>query len=160
MKGAGIHFSSLDSSNFHSLSTSPLLYWLPRASYVIATLFTPPAASRHKWPHPFRKKACHAGQRRALELVSMLPTVDAALPHHLEPHPRASRGASTSASRHHAGPLGSPSLSPSAARAQSLPARPMLAQLLWPRAARPAPPLSPRHPRPLPRTPPSPPFPL
>ena len=117
---------SLSGQHHFSLSQPPSsLQWIPRASNAIVTLFTPPAASRHKWPRPFRKKACHAGQRRALEHVSVLPTVDAASPDHLEPPPRASRGASTSATRHRAGPLVSPSLSPPAVRAQSRPARPM-----------------------------------
>ena len=55
----------------------------------------------------------------------MLSTVDAASPDHLEPPPHASRGASTSATRHRAAPLVSPSLSPPAARAQSRPSPPM-----------------------------------
>ena len=72
-----------------------------------------------------RGKAADAGQRRALEREAEQATVDAASPDHLEPPPCASRGASTSATRHRAGPLVSPSLSPPAARAQSRPARPM-----------------------------------
>ena len=70
-------------------------------------------------------KAADAGQRGALEREAEQATVDAATPDHLEPPPCASRGASTSATRHRVGPLVSPSLSPPVARAQSCPARPM-----------------------------------
>ena len=52
-----------------------------------------------------RGKAAHAGQRRALEHEAERATVDAASPDHLEPPPCARRGASTSATRHRAGPL-------------------------------------------------------
>ena len=71
-----------------------------------------------------RGKAADAGQSHALERLAEHLTVDAALPDHLEPPTHASRGASMSATRHRAGPLLSPSLSPPAARAPEPPESP------------------------------------
>ena len=70
-------------------------------------------------------KAADAGQRGALEREAEQATVDAATPDHLEPPPCASRGASTSATRHRAGPPPFPLCLAHAARAQSRPSLPM-----------------------------------
>ena len=122
-------FFPLWTAPFLSLSTSLLTPVDPQGiqchcHIVYSPLQLPDTSGRVRT----RGKAAGAGHLRALEHVSVLPTVDAASPDHLEPPPRASRGASTSATRHRAGPLLSPSLSPPATRAQSHPSPPMCVQ--------------------------------
>ena len=107
-----------------------------------------------------RGKAADAGQRRALEREAEQATVDAASPDHLEPPPCASRGASTSATRHHAGPLLSPSVLPMPRVPRAARARQCACELVAPPGARPAPSLSSWRPTPPPLTPQTSPRPL
>ena len=80
MKGAGIHFSSLDSNNFHSLHPSSTLLaplgipcHFPIVYFPLQPLDTSGRASA-------RGKAADAGHLRALERLAEHPTVDAAVP--------------------------------------------------------------------------------
>ena len=100
-----------------------------------------------------RGKAADAGQRRALEREAEQATVDAASPDHLEPPPCASRGASTSATRHHAGPLLPLSVLPMPRVPRAARARQCACELVAPPGARPAPSLSSWRPTPPPRAP-------
>ena len=118
-------FFPLWTAPFLSLSTSLLTPVDPQGiqchcHIVYSPLQLPDTSGRVRT----RGKAAGAGHLRALEHVSVLPTVDAASPDHLEPPPRASRGPRRPQHDSRAGPSLSLSLSPPAARARCRPARP------------------------------------
>ena len=74
--------------HFHFLSTPPLLYWLPRASNVIATLFTPHFRCQTQVDTTERAKHAHAGQKPALERATVAAEPCRRTPVHLGPTER------------------------------------------------------------------------